>query len=113
MIDKADGELDWTRPAAAPARPGFAPLDPARGAFYHLPGGTQSVAQPAVDPPRAGAPARCFLADPKERPGGGRGRGALAPDGDQGPRRQAHALSADYLRGHPMAEGAVLGAEHA
>lgn len=111
MIEKADGLLNWTRSAAA-LHDQIRAFNPAPGCFTTCPDGVLKVwRSQRVDPPRAGAPGQVLLADPKAGLVVAAGAGALALTEIQGPGGK-RMRAADYLRGHPMAEGTVLGAEH-
>jgi methionyl-tRNA formyltransferase len=107
-IDKAEAPIDWSQPAALIERRVRA-FDPFPGASFSLGGETVKLwrARLAPQAAAAGAPGTCLKADEGTlRVACGDGALDLLELQRTGGRRVA---AADFLRGHPVAPGTILG----
>ena len=107
-IDKAEAAIDWRQPAAVIERRVRA-FDPFPGASFGLDGETVKLWRARLAPPAApaGAPGSCLAAgEGTLRVACGEGALDLLELQRTGGRRVA---VADFLRGHPVAPGTILG----
>ena len=110
MLTKEHGKIDWTRGAPAIANL-VRGVDPWPGAWTTLPDGGMLKIWRARAVEGRGAPGEVVYADGKRGMAVACGEGLLAVMELQAPGAK-HLAAADYLRGHPMAAGVMLGMEN-
>lgn len=109
MLDKESGRIDWTRDAEAISSL-VRGVDPWPGAWTALPGGGILKIWRAKPAEGHGKPGEVLFADGKRGMAVACGTGALTVLELQAPGAKRMA-AADYLRGHPLDSGLVLGME--
>lgn len=106
-LERAHGQLDWTRPADELGRRVHA-FDPWPGTFTHLPGGKVLKIYPPVEVEAASGSVGEILSAGEDGLRIACGQGSLRVSNIQ-PDGKKRMTVADFLRGHPLSATTVLG----